>query len=80
MPRGHMIRILYFPVPNARATLAAAQLKSSLKSTLDALPILSGNIQRGKHPPRADSLCVGEPWNTVDDIFRLNDLAQSDLD
>ena len=79
-PRAHTIKVLYFPVPNARATLVAAALKSSLKRTMDALSILSGSIQRGKHPPRADSLCVGEPWNTVDDIFRINDLTQSGLD
>ncbi|KAL9065347.1 MAG: hypothetical protein Q9161_008293 [Pseudevernia consocians] len=80
MPRVYNIKILYFPVPNARATHAAAKLRSSLNRTLDALPILSGSIQRGKHPPRADSLCVGDPWNTVDDIFRLKDLVQSGLD
>ena len=79
-PRSHMIRALYFPVPNARAAVATAKLKSSLSRTLDALPILSGSIQRGMHPPRADSLCVGEPWNTVDGMFRVSDLTQSGLD
>ena len=80
MPRAHIIKLLYFPVPDANATLAVERLKSSLKRTFDALPILSGSIQEGKDPSRADSLCVGEPWNTVDDIFRLNDLTQSGLD
>ena len=78
--RVHTVKILYFPVPDANATLAVAKLKSSLKRTFDALPILSGSVQEGKHPPRAGSLCVSEPWNTVDDIFRVNDLTQSGLD
>ena len=80
MPRVHTVKVFYFPIPDANVTLALEKLKSSLKPTFDALPILSGSIQEGKHPPRADSLCVGEPWNTVDDIFRLNDLTQSGLD
>ena len=80
LPRAHTVKILYFPIPDANVTLAVEKLKSSLKLTFDALPILSGSIQEGKHPPRADSLCVGEPWNTVDDIFRVNDLTQSGLD
>ena len=80
MPRAHMVKVLFFPVPNARATLVAAALKSSLKRTMEALPILSGSIQRGKHPPRVDSLCVGEPWNTVNDIFHVTDLTESGLD
>lgn len=79
-PRRHLLLFLYFPLTSPDITVIASKLKSSLQRTFETLPILSGTVQPARQSEQSGSLCVGAPWNAVDDVFRVNDLTASDLD
>ena len=80
MPRGHLFLLLYFPLSNPDIARVASNFKSGLERTFEALPILSGTIQPACQSEQSGSLCVDAPWNSVDDVFHINDLTSSDLD
>ena len=79
-PRRYPVTLLYFPLPRPDIARIASRLKSSLQRTFETLPILSGTVQPVRQSEQRGSLCVGAPWNTIDDVFRVNDLTSSDLD
>lgn len=81
MPRHYLITSLYFPVSDPDVARITSALKSSLQRTFEAAPILSGTVQQQTvRNNQSGSLCVGAPWNEIDDVFRARDLTSSDLD
>ncbi|KAI4210474.1 MAG: hypothetical protein LQ351_006700 [Letrouitia transgressa] len=85
MPRHYVVKLLYFPQQqNTDADTAhlTTTLRSGFQRTLEAIPILAGTVQ--PVPESAEkqtgSLCVGAPWNAIDDLLHVNDLTSSDLD
>lgn len=79
MPRVPSVKFLYFPISDPDVARITSALKSGLQRTFEALPILSGTVQQ-QTVRNKQSLCVGAPWNAVDDVFRARDLTSSDLD
>ena len=81
MPRNYSVKALLFPLSSPDVARITSTLKSSLQRTFEALPVLSGTVQRRTvHNKQSQSLCVGSPWNGIDDVFRAKDLTSSDLD
>ena len=80
MPRTYVVKLHYFPLQNPDITRIASILKFSLRRTFDTLPILSGTVRPVPHSKQTGSLCVSDPWNEIDDVFRVNDLTTSNLD
>ena len=80
MPRFYVVNLLYFPLVHPDIACIASKLKCSLQRTFEALPILSGTVQPAHQSEQSGSLCVSAPWNTIDDVFRVNHLTSRDLD
>lgn len=80
MPRHYAANLLYFPISNLDTARITSILKSSLQRTFEALPILSGTVQSAPNSEQDGTLCVGAPWNKLDEVFRVNDLSSSNLD
>ena len=80
MTRRYLVMFLYFPLSNPDIPRIASKFKSSLQRTFETLPILSGTVQPAPQSKQNGSLCVGAPWNNIDDVFRVNDLTSSDID
>lgn len=80
MPRYYTMKCLYFPLSNPDVARITSVLKSSLQRTFETLPILSGTVQPAPQTKQRGSLCVGAPWNEIDEVFCVNDLSLSDLD
>ena len=80
MTRRHLFFLLYFPLSDPDIARIVSTFKSGLQRTFEALPILSGTVQPARQNEQSGSLCVGAPWNSIDDVFRVNDLTSYDLD
>ncbi|KAI4213138.1 MAG: hypothetical protein LQ351_004292 [Letrouitia transgressa] len=80
MPRRYFSLLIYFSLSNPDNDSIASKLKSSFQRTLEALPILTGTVQPAHKSDQRGSLCVGAPWNTADDLFRIKDMTSSDLE
>ena len=80
MPRCYSPKLLYFPLSHPDIACTTSKLRSSLHRLFETLPILSGTVQQAHQSEQSGSLCVGAPWNTVDDVLRVSDLTSSDLD
>ena len=80
MPRGYSLKMLYFPLSHPDITCIASYLRSGLHRLFETLPILSGTVHPAPQGGQRGSLCVSALWNTIDDVFRVNDLTSSDLD
>ena len=80
LTRRYLVMLLYFPLSNPNMTRIASYFKSGLQRMFETLPIMSGTVQSAPQSEQKGSLCVGAPWNAIDDVFRVNDLTSSDLD
>ena len=79
MRRHYNANILYFPVSNPDIASITSVLKTSLQRTFEAFPILSGTVQPAPNSKQGGSICVGAPWNKIDEVFRVNDLSSSNI-
>ena len=76
MPRHLLPKLLFFPESSGQDVLTAANaLRDGLSKTLKAITVLSGTVQA---IGQKGELCVTAPWNTVDDIFLVNDLRNKE--
>ncbi|KAL9043734.1 MAG: hypothetical protein Q9214_003087 [Letrouitia sp. 1 TL-2023] len=84
MPRHYVVNLLYFPQQNTDTDIAhlTTTLRSGFQQTLEAVSILAGTVQLAPESAKRQpgSLCVGAPWNAIDDLLHFNDLTSSDLD
>ena len=80
MPRRYTAKVLYFPRLNPDISRIASVLKSSFLRTIETVPILSGTVQSAPNDKQRGSLCVGAPWNEVDEIFHVKTFTSSNLD
>ncbi|KAI4162413.1 MAG: hypothetical protein LQ342_003979 [Letrouitia transgressa] len=85
MPRHYVVKLLYFPRQQNADTDTAhltTTLRSGFQRTLESIPILAGTVQPTPESTKRQpgSLCVGAPWNAIDDILHFNDLTSSELD
>ena len=82
LPRYHVSKLLFFPSSKSVTTTETIDaLKSGLKKTVQAFPLLTGTVQELQ--PASDHeqkgrLCVSAPWRTTSEIFTQQDLTDSE--
>ena len=75
MPRHHVAKLFFFPEsPGSDVSAVKETLQSGLAGTLKALPLLSGTVQVIQKGVQQGTLYVAAPWNSVSDIFCVQDL------
>ncbi|KAL9611047.1 MAG: hypothetical protein Q9167_004294 [Letrouitia subvulpina] len=79
MPRHYVVKLLYFQQPNTDTAHLTTTLRSGFQRTLETIPILTGTVQPAPESAKKQpgSLCVGAPWNAIDDLLHFNDLTSS---
>lgn len=75
---GHVYTTSYLFFPKSYKSdisIVIDRLRQGLSKTLKAIPVLSGTVHV---IDRRGARCVADPWRTVDEIFRVNDLRQEE--
>ena len=76
--RRYTIKLLCFPLRNANTSSATQALKQGLADTLQSVPLLTGTIQARVDTSGREILQVTAPWHSIDEIFRINHLLETD--
>ena len=78
MPTIYTPKLLFFPIPNDRTDIAIESFIHGLRSTFQAIPLLTGTIKAIPHEVgQVGTLAITSPWRTVDEIFHIKDLRKS---